>query len=65
MTLNDKIQKLTTTIATEATALGLVFVNGPDTAARPASLSLQENLDTTNGQIRQVYAFSVAEHGTN
>lgn len=64
MNLDDKIQMLATTIATEAAALGLIFVNGPDTKVVSPALSLKKDINSTNGQRRQMYCFSIAEQPT-
>lgn len=59
--MRDKIRQLNDVIREAADRLGLVFVNGPDRGACPAAVALAVNLEQINGQVRDVYAFMVAE----
>ena len=58
--MKHKIAQLNAAIQAEAAKLGLVFVNGPDTA--PGTFDAQQPARSqTNGQERETYLFSVAE----
>lgn len=58
MTFADKVAALNATIQTQATALGLKFINGPGPEAFTPP---KPNLGRANGQDRAVWLFGAAE----
>jgi hypothetical protein len=56
--LEAKLQTLMEILTERASALGLVFVGGPDPAAKEAP---SPSISMTNGQARGVCLFAVAE----
>lgn len=61
MDLRTKLDHLNHAISREAHKLGLMFVNGPDAGSLSADMALKPDVGHTNGQLRGVYLFAVAE----
>jgi hypothetical protein len=61
MTLDEKVQKLNRAIVLEVASLNLVFVAGPGPEAVASSAALKDDASMTNGQLRQLYWFAVAD----
>jgi hypothetical protein len=59
--MDAKVKKLSQVIEKEAKALGLKFVNGPGNEPVSFNVPFNPGLYPTNGVMRGVFAFAVAE----